>query len=86
MTLDQKGVGELIAIAIERGKAANPNLKIGICGEHAGDPASLKFFAGLRDRLRQLLALPGAGGPADAGAGGDCVESAARIRRSTRPD
>ena len=47
VTLDQKGVGELIAIAIERGKAANPHLKIGICGEHAGDPESLKFFAGL---------------------------------------
>ena len=47
VTLDQKGVGEIISIAIERGKAANPNLKIGICGEHAGDPASLKFFAGL---------------------------------------
>jgi pyruvate, orthophosphate dikinase len=47
VTLDQKGVGEMIAIAIDRGKAANPALKIGICGEHAGDPASLKFFAGL---------------------------------------
>ena len=47
VTLDQKGVGEMIAIAIERGRAANPNLKIGICGEHAGDPASLRFFAGL---------------------------------------
>ncbi|MEO6395366.1 MAG: putative PEP-binding protein [Devosia sp.] len=47
VTLDQKGVGELIAIAIARGRAANPNLKIGICGEHAGDPASLRFFAGL---------------------------------------
>jgi pyruvate,orthophosphate dikinase len=47
VTLDQKGVGEMIAIAIARGKAANPNLKIGICGEHAGDPASLRFFAGL---------------------------------------
>ena len=47
VTLDQKGVGEMIAIAIERGKAANPKLKIGICGEHAGDPASLEFFAGL---------------------------------------
>ena len=47
VSIDEKGVGELIAIAIERGKAANPNLKIGICGEHAGDPASLRFFAGL---------------------------------------
>jgi pyruvate,orthophosphate dikinase len=47
VTIDQKGVGELIAIAIARGRAANPRLKIGICGEHAGDPASLRFFAGL---------------------------------------
>jgi pyruvate,orthophosphate dikinase len=47
VTLDQKGVGELIATAIERGRAANPALKIGICGEHAGDPASLDFFARL---------------------------------------
>jgi pyruvate,orthophosphate dikinase len=45
--LDEKGVGELMALAIERGKAANPNLTIGVCGEHAGDPDSLKFFAGL---------------------------------------
>jgi len=47
VTIDEKGVGELISIAIQRGREANPNLKIGICGEHAGDPASLKFFAGL---------------------------------------
>jgi pyruvate,orthophosphate dikinase len=47
VTLDEKGVGELMALAIQRGKAANPRLKIGICGEHAGDPASLNFFAGL---------------------------------------
>ena len=47
VSLDQKGVGELIATAIERGRAANPALKIGICGEHAGDPASLEFFARL---------------------------------------
>ena len=37
----------MIAIAIERGRRANPRLKIGICGEHAGDPASLWFFARL---------------------------------------
>jgi len=47
VTLDQKGVGELISIAIARGRQANPALKIGICGEHAGDPASLAFFAKL---------------------------------------
>jgi len=47
VTIDRNGVGELIALAIKRGRAANPDLKIGICGEHAGDPESLKFFAGL---------------------------------------
>jgi pyruvate, orthophosphate dikinase len=47
VTLDEKGVGELMAIAIERGKRANPRLKIGVCGEHAGDPASLRLFAKL---------------------------------------
>ena len=47
VTIDEKGVGEMIQIAIQRGRAANPKLKIGICGEHAGDPTSLRFFAGL---------------------------------------
>ncbi|WP_160299996.1 putative PEP-binding protein [Devosia geojensis] len=47
VTIDEKGVGEMISLAITRGKAANPRLKIGICGEHAGDPASLAYFAGL---------------------------------------
>ncbi len=46
-TIDQRGVGELIRIAIERGRAANPDLVVGICGEHAGDPASIAFFASL---------------------------------------
>ncbi len=45
VTIDKKGVGELIKIAIQRGKEANPDLKIGICGEHAGDPESLRFFS-----------------------------------------
>ncbi len=47
VNIDEKGVGEMIEIAIARGRAANPKLKIGICGEHAGDPVSLGFFAGL---------------------------------------
>ncbi len=46
-TIDQRGVGELIQMAIERGRAVNPDLVVGICGEHAGDPASISFFAGL---------------------------------------
>jgi pyruvate,orthophosphate dikinase len=41
MTLDTKGVGELVAIAVERGRAGNKRLHMGICGEHGGDPASI---------------------------------------------
>ena len=43
VTLDQDGVGDLIALAAERGKAANFSIKMGICGEHGGDPASITF-------------------------------------------
>ncbi|MBM3889350.1 MAG: pyruvate, phosphate dikinase, partial [Verrucomicrobia bacterium] len=42
-TLDQDGVGELIKLGIERGRKTRPNLKVGICGEHGGDPDSVKF-------------------------------------------
>ena len=41
--LDQDGVGDLIRIAAERGRAVSPDMKIGICGEHGGDPASIAF-------------------------------------------
>lgn len=43
-TVDQEGVGELIEMAIARGQAARADIKIGICGEHAGEPASIAFF------------------------------------------
>ena len=43
VTLDQDGVGELVRIASERGRAARPDIKLGICGEHGGDPASIEF-------------------------------------------
>jgi pyruvate,orthophosphate dikinase len=43
VSLDVEGVGELIAIAAERGRAARPDIKLGICGEHGGDPASIDF-------------------------------------------
>ena len=42
-TLDQSGVGDLMRIAIERGRATRPDLRLGICGEHGGDPASIDF-------------------------------------------
>ena len=41
--LDQEGVGELIRIGIERGRRTRPDLKVGICGEHGGEPASVEF-------------------------------------------
>jgi pyruvate,orthophosphate dikinase len=43
VTLDTEGVGELVRIAAERGRAVRPDLKLGICGEHGGDPASVLF-------------------------------------------
>jgi len=42
-SLDQDGVGKLVASAIEAGRSTRPKLKVGICGEHGGDPASVKF-------------------------------------------
>jgi pyruvate,orthophosphate dikinase len=42
-SLDQKGVGRLVKMCVEEGKAANPDLEIGICGEHGGDPDSIDF-------------------------------------------
>lgn len=43
VSIDPEGVGELVRIAVERGKAVRGNLKMGICGEHGGDPASIAF-------------------------------------------
>jgi len=43
-TLDRRGVGELVRIAVERGRGRRPDLEIGACGEQAGDPESIGFF------------------------------------------
>ena len=43
-TIDEHGVGELVRIAADRGRAARPGLELGICGEHGGDPDSIRFF------------------------------------------
>ena len=43
-TLDVLGVGELVALAVERGRATKPKIKLGVCGEHGGDPDSIRFF------------------------------------------
>jgi pyruvate,orthophosphate dikinase len=43
-TIDQAGVGQLVLDAVERGRATKPDLKLGVCGEHGGDPESIDFF------------------------------------------
>lgn len=45
VTLDTEGVGQLIKMTVERGREVRPNLKIGVCGEHGGDPRSVHFFS-----------------------------------------
>ena len=45
--LDQEGVGQLVEMATRKGRAANPDLNVGICGEHGGEPSSVKFCASL---------------------------------------
>jgi pyruvate,orthophosphate dikinase len=76
-TLDRDGVGQLVKLAVVRGREARPTLKLGICGEHGGDPASVQFCdeVGLDyvscspyrvpiARLAAAHAALGAGGPA----------------------
>ena len=42
--VDQNGVGKLVKMAVELGKQTRPNIKLGVCGEHGGDPSSIEFF------------------------------------------
>ncbi len=44
VSIDQQGVGQLVKMGVERGRRCKPDLKIGVCGEHGGDPASIHFF------------------------------------------
>ncbi|MFN8671666.1 MAG: pyruvate, phosphate dikinase [Candidatus Sericytochromatia bacterium] len=46
-SIDQKGVGELIKMAVEKGRKVKPDIKLGVCGEHGGDPESIKFVSTL---------------------------------------
>ena len=48
VTIDDLGVGRLMQIAVDEGRKTNPNLTLGICGEHGGDPASVHFCETLR--------------------------------------
>jgi pyruvate,orthophosphate dikinase len=44
-TIDREGVGQLVRMAVAKGRAGSPDIKLGICGEHGGDPESIQFFA-----------------------------------------
>ena len=42
-SIDEEGVGQLVRMAVEKGRKTRPNIKLGICGEHGGDPATIDF-------------------------------------------
>ena len=46
-SIDAKGVGQLVEIGAQKGRKTKPSIKLGICGEHGGDPASIMFFHGV---------------------------------------
>ena len=69
--LDERGVGRLMKTGIELGRKARPKLKVGICGEHGGEPNSVEVLSQAGPRLRELLALPGYGGASGRGPGSD---------------
>jgi pyruvate,orthophosphate dikinase len=70
VSIDVEGVGELVKLAAERGRATRPDIKLGICGEHGGDPASIAFLRKRRAGLCQRLAVPRADCASGGGAGG----------------
>ena len=47
VSIDEAGIGQLVRLGVERGRSTRPDLKLGICGEHGGDPKSVKFFASI---------------------------------------
>ena len=67
VSLDTGGVGALMELAAAKGRATKTKLKLGICGEHGGDPRSIDLLPPHRPRLRVVLAVPRAGGPARRG-------------------
>ena len=69
-TIDRPGVGWLVRLGAWTGREAKPDLKLGICGEHGGDPESIALLPDGGARLRELLALPGADRARGGGASG----------------
>jgi len=70
VSIDVEGVGEMVRIAVEKGRAAKNGLKLGICGEHGGDPASIAFCEAGWIGLCIVFPVPGAGGAPGGGASG----------------
>ena len=70
-TIDSPGVGWLVRLAAWVGREENPGLKLGICGEHGGDPDSIAFFHAGRTGLRVVLAVSRSDRAGRGGAGGD---------------
>ena len=66
-TIDRDGVGSLVKLAAEAGRETRPDLKLGVCGEHGGDPESVHFFHEVGPGLRLLLPVPHPGGPPGGG-------------------
>ena len=77
-TIDQSGVGQLIQMAVTKGRSTRGNLKVGICGEQGGDPASVEFCFRYGIELRQLQPVPRADRPAGRGPGGHQGEESQR--------
>ena len=69
-SIDEAGVGKLMAMAVKEGRATRPGLEVGICGEHGGDPTVHLVLPQDRAELRLLLALPDPDRPAGRGPGG----------------
>ena len=84
VTLDQVGVGQLVKMAVEKGRAVKPHLKTGICGEHGGDPESIGFCHRTGSQLRLLLTVPRADRPSGGGAGGDSRAPGRQDRQDRR--
>ena len=77
-----EGVGAVVRTGVTLGRKTRPDLKVGVCGEHGGDPASIHFFEKRRTRLRQRVAVPHPRRAPGGGAGGAGGEG----RRLTRSE
>ena len=77
--LDREGVGRLMEIAVREGRATRPDLEVGICGEHGGDPSSIEFCNSIGLNYGELLAVPRPRGAPGRGASGACCNGARSV-------